>query len=111
MGTRTVIKPVAYVKDVKAFIEMVRKERRIPEERMMARIAMDYGRGSFKVVISIFDRDAMSDKLAPGECKGRLYTGLYSTIFSSTKLQVRRFVQYTFVKHCYLVTQVCTVHF
>ena len=80
LGTRTVMKPMAHVRDAKKFIEMVAKKRGIPEERMMARISMDHGRGSFKVVISIFDRDAMSDNLAPGECKGRLFTGVYSTL-------------------------------
>ena len=54
---------------------MVRKERGIPEERMVARISMDYGRGSFKVVINIFDRDSTPSHLAAGEAKGRRYTG------------------------------------
>ena len=81
------MKPVAFVTDLNPFIEMVRKQRGIPEERLMARIAMDYGRGSFKVVISLFDRDQTADGLAEGEAKGRRFTGSYNTV-PNRKLQV-----------------------
>ena len=75
MGTRSVWKPVAYATKLPEFVEMVRKKRGIPKERMMSRISMDYGRGSFKIVINIFDRDATPSKLADGEAKGRRFTG------------------------------------
>ena len=78
------MKPVAFVTDLTAFIEMVRKKRGIPEDRLMARVAMDYGRGSFKVMISLFDRDQPADGLAPGETKGRRFTGLYNTVNTNT---------------------------
>ena len=70
------IRPVAYVTDLTGFCDMVKKERGIPDDRMMARISMDYGRGSFKVVVSLFDKDQTADGFAAGETKGRRYTGL-----------------------------------
>ena len=50
--TRQVFKPVAHVTDVSGFVKMICAEREIPEENVMSRISMDYGKGSFKVTCS-----------------------------------------------------------
>ena len=49
-------KPLVYVKDVAAFLEMVREERGIPAEECMVRLAIDAGQGSLKVVANLFNR-------------------------------------------------------
>ena len=35
-------------------------------------------------MISLFDRDQPADGLAPGETKGRRFTGLYNTVNTGT---------------------------
>ena len=84
------IRPVAYVTDLTGFCDMVKKERGIPDDRMMARISMDYGRGSVKVVVSLFDKDQTADGFAAGETKGRRYTGLLISkyAYTTSKLQL-----------------------
>ena len=56
LKTRTVKKELVSVKDVAAFLEMVRVERDIPAEEAMVRLAIDGGQGSLKVVANIFSR-------------------------------------------------------
>ena len=56
MKTRTVKKELVYVKDVAAFLEMVREERDIPVDEAMVRLAIDGGQGSLKIVANLFSR-------------------------------------------------------
>ena len=54
-------KPLVYVTNVAAFLEMVREERGIPAEECMVRLAIDAGQGSLKVVANLFNRYYFGD--------------------------------------------------
>ena len=54
--TIKVRKPLVYVTNVAAFLEMIREERGIPAEECMVRLAIDAGQGSLKVVANLFNR-------------------------------------------------------
>ena len=56
MRSRTVKKELVYVRDVAAFLEMVREERGIPVDEAMVRLAIDGGQGSLKIVANLFSR-------------------------------------------------------
>ena len=60
-----------YLKDPPAFIEHVIKERGLDRDKVLVRVGMDGGQGSFKVVASIFETDydpeiTLSSKEGPG---------------------------------------------
>ena len=66
MKSRIVQKELVYVKDVAAFLEMVRLERSIAPEDAMVRLAIDAGQGSLKVVANLFNRYVQKHLQSPG---------------------------------------------
>ena len=64
-------KDLVYLKDPQAFFDHIVAERGLDREKVMARVGLDGGQGSFKVVVSIFETDydpeiTFSEKEAPG---------------------------------------------
>ena len=55
--TSNVMLDLVYLKDPVAFIEHVIKERGLDKEKVLVRIGLDGGQGSFKVVASVFETD------------------------------------------------------
>ena len=60
-GTRgkleTVKQDLVFVKEPAKFIEHIISERDLNKEKLMVRIGLDGGQGTFKVVVSIFETD------------------------------------------------------
>ena len=60
-GTRgkleTVKRDLVFVKEPAKFIEHIISERGLNKEKLMVRIGLDGGQGTFKVVVSIFETD------------------------------------------------------
>ena len=54
--TILVMKPLVYITNVPAFLEMVREARGLTAEETMVRIGIDAGQGSLKVVASVFSK-------------------------------------------------------
>ena len=56
MRWKTFKKELVYVKDVAAFLEIVREERGIPVDEAIVRLAIDGGQGLLKIVANLFSR-------------------------------------------------------
>ena len=56
MKTVLVMKPLVYITNVPAFLEMVREARGLTAEETMVRIGIDAGQGSLKVVANVFSK-------------------------------------------------------
>ena len=48
-------KDIVHVKDIKAFVDFIIKERKLDPSKTVVRIGLDGGQDSFKIVASIFD--------------------------------------------------------
>ena len=64
--TSTVMLDLVYVKDPVAFIDHVIKKRGLNRKKVLVRLGLDGGQGSFKVVASIFETDSDPKKEDPG---------------------------------------------
>ena len=49
-------KPLVYITNVPAFLEMIRVERGLTAEETMIRIGIDAGQGSLKIVANVFSK-------------------------------------------------------
>ena len=64
-------KDLVFLKDPQVFFDHIVKERGLDREKVMVRVGLDGGQGSFKVVVSIFETDydpeiTFSEKEGPG---------------------------------------------
>ena len=56
MKTVIVVKPLVYITNVPAFLEMVRVSRGLSVEETIVRIGIDAGQGSLKIVANVFSK-------------------------------------------------------
>ena len=64
--SNNVMLDLVYLKDPVTFIEHVIKERGLDKEKVLVRVGLDGGQGTFKVVASIFETDYDPKKEVPG---------------------------------------------
>ena len=66
---------LVYVKDPVKFIDYVIEERGLDKSKVLVRLGLDGGQGSFKVIASIFETDYDPEIMFSNEEPGNRFTG------------------------------------